>query len=82
MSISNFYIKENGYIAIDGLNKLMKRKAKQADMFFDICGLPEDLAPEMILCEGYDESVDVWGLGLCAFNMLEGYHPFLSYNTK
>lgn len=51
-------------------------------MFYDICGLPEDLAPEMILCEGYDESVDVWGLGLCAYNMLEAHHPFTCYNVK
>jgi len=82
MSLSNIYIKENGYISIDGLNKLMKKKTKEGEMFYDICGLPEDLAPEMILCEGYDESVDVWGLGLCAYNMLEAHHPFTCYNVK
>jgi serine/threonine protein kinase len=82
MSLSNIFVKENGYIAIDGVNKLMRKKAKEAEVFYDICGLPYDLAPEMILCEGHDERVDVWGLGLCAFNMLEGHHPFASYNSQ
>jgi serine/threonine protein kinase len=79
--LPNIYIKENGYIAVDGLNKLMRRKMKEDEMFFDICGLPFDLAPEMIVCEGHNESIDVWGLGLCSYNMLEGRHPFASYNA-
>ena len=53
-SLSNIYIKENGYIAIDGLNKLMRRKTKVGELFYDVCGLPEDLAPEMIMCTGHD----------------------------
>lgn len=36
----------------------------------------------MILCEGYNQSIDIWGLGICAYNMLEGHHPFISYNVK
>lgn len=48
----------------------MRKKSKPNELFYDMCGLPEDLAPEMIMCNGHDESLDVWGLGLCAFNMI------------
>lgn len=81
-NLSNIYIKESGYIAIDGVNKLMRKKNMKEQLFYDICGLPEDLAPEMVLCSGHDESIDVWGLGICAYNMITGHHPFASYNTK
>lgn len=60
----------------------MRKKNKDNQLFYDICGSPEDYAPEMILCSGQDEKVDVWGLGICAYNMIEGHHPFTSYNIK
>jgi serine/threonine protein kinase len=80
-SLSKIYMKENGYIAVEGVSKLMRRKTKDDELFFDICGLPYDFAPEMILCEGHNQKIDMWGLGLCAYNMLEGRHPFASYNA-
>ena len=37
-----------------------------------------DLAPEIINKELYDNSVDVWCLGILLYEMLYGYAPFHS----
>lgn len=36
----------------------------------------------MILCEGYDEKIDIWQLGICAYLISTGEHPFASTNQK
>ena len=41
-----------------------------------ICGTPEYLAPEMILEQAYDKSVDWWAFGIFIFEMTHGYSPF------
>jgi len=43
-----------------------------------LVGSPEYMAPEIIVEEGYDESVDWWSVGILMFEMLYGYTPFFS----
>lgn len=40
------------------------------------CGTPDYLAPEMILGNGHDESLDMWGLGVLMYELLHGVPPF------
>ena len=40
------------------------------------CGTPLYLAPELIQQDAYNESVDVWAIGIIAFEMLTGEMPF------
>lgn len=42
-----------------------------------LCGTPEYMAPEMILKEGHNEKVDVWGLGILLFELIFGKTPFI-----
>ena len=51
-------------------------------MSYDFHGKCPNIPPEMILMEGYSEAVDIWALGVCAFTMMYGYHPFQADNTK
>ena len=46
-----------------------------------ICGTHKYLAPELIKCDrgqaqGYDKTIDMWGVGLLAYIMLFGFNPF------
>ena len=41
------------------------------------CGTPEYLAPEMVTKSGHNEGVDIWSLGVLAFELLAGRPPFI-----
>lgn len=41
-----------------------------------LCGFPENIAPEMILCNGYGRQVDLWMLGYFVYEMLIGFSAF------
>lgn len=40
------------------------------------CGTPDYLCPEMIKGTGHDEKLDIWGLGIIMFELLQGKPPF------
>jgi tRNA A-37 threonylcarbamoyl transferase component Bud32 len=53
----------------------------------DFCGSPHYMAPEILLHRPYNETVDIWALGITAFKLLNGdddtYPPYdgvVSYN--
>lgn len=57
---------ENILIQIDGHIKLtdfgMSKMMVEEDLTYSLCGTPEYVAPEIILQQGYDKSVDWYSL--------------------
>jgi len=59
-------------IADFGLSKIQSDE----DKLHTSCGTPGYVAPEVLLCETYDQSVDMWGVGIITYILLAGYPPF------
>ena len=49
---------------------------RENQYFYDEVGTARYTAPELLEGNGYNESVDVWGLGIIMFMLLTGKYPF------
>ena len=70
----NIIIDENGYLKlIDfGNSKIIDQKTKT----HTITGTPHYIAPEILLGYGYGLTCDYWSLGIIAYEVYFGSHPF------
>jgi len=68
----NILIDAKGYLKLTdfGFAKVV------TDKTYTMCGTPDYLAPEILLKNGYDQSVDWWALGILIFEMYHGSSPF------
>ena len=42
------------------------------------CGTPLNMAPEILEKKDYNQSADIWSLGIIAFELITGDPPFLA----
>ncbi len=77
----NILLDHLGHIALCDFG-LYKLDIKDKDCTDTICGIPECLAPELLLRQGYTETVDWWKLGALLYEMLTGLPPFFDENTN
>lgn len=78
LKLENILVDEMGYLKIIDYGLAKTLQENQVSKTF--CGTPEYLAPEMVLNQGHDLSVDWWALGILIYEMLIGVTPF--YNKE
>lgn len=54
----------------------------ETEMANSFCGTAEYLAPEMLIGNGHDYTVDWWALGILIYEMIVGIPPFFHKNKN
>eukprot|EP00834_Sanchytrium_tribonematis_P004202 NODE_193_length_13314_cov_0.305638.p7 type:complete len:268 gc:universal NODE_193_length_13314_cov_0.305638:1758-955(-) len=75
----NLLIGRNDQIKMSDFGWSVHAPTKRRDT---VCGTLDYLPPEMVNREAYHKSVDLWSLGILAYELLIGKPPFEQDNTK
>ncbi|CAO3659177.1 unnamed protein product [Umbelopsis ramanniana] len=77
----NILLDHNGHACLSDFG-LCKENVCQDDTTTTFCGTSEYLAPEVVSRQPYGRAVDWWSLGILLYELLTGWPPFYSDNTK
>lgn len=75
MKLENILINKKLQIKLTDFG-LCVLKEEVDDVFYDEVGTARYTSPELLSGNGYNESIDVWGVGIIMFMLLTGKYPF------
>ena len=81
LKLENVLVDENYNIKLIDFG-LAAIKTNQFDMLSGTMGTVRYTSPEMIEGKGYNDSIDVWGIGVILFALLTGSYPFDTSNKE
>ena len=73
---------EERYLSVKLTDFTYAKKETKLDSFTTMCGPPGYIAPEILQGTSYGKKVDVWSLGVIAFNLLARRQPFQGEDEK
>ena len=74
----NLLINENNILKLCDFGWSVKLNNNKRTTF---CGTVEYMAPEIIKKQKYDESIDIWSLGVLLYELVHSYSPFCSEDS-
>ena len=74
----NLLINENNILKLCDFGWSVKLNNNKRTTF---CGTVEYMAPEIIKKQKYDESIDIWSLGVLLYELVHSYSPFYSEDS-
>jgi len=82
IKLANILIDKNMKIKLTDFGLCALMEESYDGYFYDTAGTPRYTAPEILEENGYDESIDVWGIGIILFILLTGAYPFTGSERK
>lgn len=70
----NMLVDQDGYLKICDFG--FAKRIARGERSYTMCGTPEYLAPELLRAKGHTKDVDVWAIGIFAYELLCGHTPF------
>ncbi|KRX00178.1 Protein kinase-like domain [Pseudocohnilembus persalinus] len=78
----NILVTEDGNIKVTDFGLSKKFDPNSNEKFKGTGGTQEYFAPEVVLNQGWDRCVDIWGMGIFLYEMLAGQCPFIPEKRK
>jgi hypothetical protein len=83
LSLENVFVKDNGYLMLDGVEEMVDLKSNESDKLSSkVSGNPYYFSPEVITNTGYHHEIVAWKLGVIAYYLVTGRFPFRGKNIK